>query len=639
MSKSKPNLTELQKDLDDLTKEGICADRRKLKEDMCSQFSDYREWIREYAVNAYDARAQHCWISGYEGDKTLNITVEDDGHGMDRKGLIDFNTVYRSVKKGNSAKAVGCHGIGKISVAAIPGQCGFSMTTSTGKECWHMKTGCLLDEKPIKLEQVKPVPPQGTRFEITFEKTNSIQEELSKLSDILERYLRYLPIKIGVFTLEGDDPKSPESARIIRTIYGQWSSQTERFGRMYSFQLDGKKYEVVLGLGPETHEIYQNRVLVSDSYNLLFFDLPSKLKIPHLKIRVDCPDFDLPFGRHCLRNEEVLGPLAKYLREHILTQYIGELFTVYMKGFQREFNFSPVEVQDMACALIKYDAQPNRIWCQLPIFSVRSQPRLSLVELRDVASEKGMLYLESEEDIGTDYSIFDAPVLSLKQPEGGLELLKRLFESKIVNLGLGDVVLEAPEGTAPDLGPLENRFKNFLGFHPDLIRRIGTHFEPDGSNSKTEGFNMTSADSELLNRLTQESSRAREDLASICWRVNYLVQRDGKRPCVTSRFIFKNNTVILNLNNSEVQSLVRLSDTAPALAGHYALAMCLAESGKILSYLTPEAREELILMDAMTRCGAEVFPENTKVSQGRMFNHRHWRDFMHNIDDTRQWLN
>lgn len=635
MSKSKLDLSELKNNLDNLTKEGIGVDRQKLIKDMCSQFADYREWIREYVVNAYDARAHHCYISGYENEKTLTIIVEDDGHGMDREGVIVFNTVYRSVKNGESNKVVGCHGIGKLSVAAIPGQCGFNMTTSTGKECWNMRTGCLLDGSPIKLGQVEPVPPQGTRFEITFKKTNSIHKELNQLANILERYCRYLPIKTGVIALEGDDPKSPKSAHIIRTIFGQWASQTERFGRMYSFQIGDKKYDVVLGLGIGTHEIYQNLVLVSDRYNLLFHDLSSIIKVPHLKFRVNSPDFDLPFGRHCLRNEEVLGPLTKYLRENILMQYLGELFMIYMKGILREFDVSPIEIQDIACALITYDAKPNRIWCQLPIFSLCNQPRLSLVELRDIVSKRGVLYLESEENIGVDYSIFDDPVLTLKQPESGLELLENLFGSRIINLGMDDVVLEAPAGTTPELGPLENRFSQFLGFHPELFQKMGKRFDKDESLS----LNLISSSFELIDGLSQESQKAREDLASINWRVNYLVQKDGKSKCVTRRFLFKNNTVILNLNNPEIQSLVELSGIDPNLAVHFALAICLAEGGKILSYLTPEACEELILMDAMIRCGGKLSPEDMKVPENIEINDRHWQDFLRNLDDKRRWLN
>jgi len=416
-----------------------------------------------------------------------------------------------------------------------------------------------------------------------------------------------------------------------------WGSQSERFGRMYSFSLNGKNYEVVLGLGQEIHEVYQNRVLVSDNYNLLFYDSATKPKVPHLKIRLNSPDFDLPFGRHRLRNESVLVPLARYIRQHILKQYIGELFGIYKRGSLKEFDISPGEVQDIAASLIMFDDQPYRNWCKLPIFNIRNRVKLSLEELRDIIKQKGILYLEKKQETGMDYSIFDVPVLSLKQPEGGLEILSKFFKDQIVNLDSDDVVLGAPKGISPELGPREEQFKNFLGFHPDLIRKIKDHLEEESLSLETEQFKLIHDDSKLVKGLTEESDLAHEELSSISWQVNYLVEKDGKTPSTANRFIFKNNTVILNLYNSDIQRLVQISETAPALSGHYALAMCLAENGKILPYLTAEAREELILMDAMTRCGTRLYPENSNDSDRLVLNDRDLLEFMHNIDDSHRW--
>lgn len=147
----------LDEHLRTITAEGIQADRRQLLKDMCGQFADPREWIREYVVNGYDAGASRVWIDGseQEAEETYTISVEDNGRGMDRKGVQDFLTVFRSVKSGDARQIVGCHGIGKLSVAAVDGQCGFYMITSTGKQCWRMRTGHLLDDTPIRLERVQ----------------------------------------------------------------------------------------------------------------------------------------------------------------------------------------------------------------------------------------------------------------------------------------------------------------------------------------------------------------------------------------------------------------------------------------------------------------------------------------------------
>ena len=62
-----------------------------------------------------------------------------------------------------------------------------------------------------------------------------------------------------------------------------------------------------LGLSKGEHEVYQNRVYITNTYNLLSHDLNRKLVVPHLSIRVDCRDFEMPFGRHRLSNENLGG--------------------------------------------------------------------------------------------------------------------------------------------------------------------------------------------------------------------------------------------------------------------------------------------------------------------------------------------
>jgi len=143
----------LLEDLEQIAKEGITVDVARLKEDMCAQFADPNEWVREYVVNVYDAHARHCSL--------------DDGLRMDRQRVADFMTLYRSSKsQTNNRKPIGRHGIGKLSIAAVPGQCSFNLLTSNGKEAWKMETGRLLDQTPISILPVAPPPPRGTRFEI-----------------------------------------------------------------------------------------------------------------------------------------------------------------------------------------------------------------------------------------------------------------------------------------------------------------------------------------------------------------------------------------------------------------------------------------------------------------------------------------
>lgn len=89
----------------------------------------------------------------------------------------------------------------------------------------------------------------------------------------------------------------------------------------------------------------------------------------------------------------------------------------------------------------------------------------------------------------------------------------------------------------------------------------------------------------------------------------------------------------MNLNYPEVRKLLELSETAPALAGHWALAMCLSDKNRILPQLTPESREDLIVMDAITKCGIRELPDSLDAGLEDE-DDTGWRDFLRDIEDN-----
>jgi len=147
----------LAKTLSDIERNGILADRKHLKRNMCTQFADYYEFIREYVVNAYDASATFCLIKVSEEETFLKIGIHDNGNGMDLERLKDFLTVFRSRKDNLIVKSIGRHGIGKLSVAALPGLIHFRTVTSTGSECHEFDTDSLLEDHPIIIKKTRQI--------------------------------------------------------------------------------------------------------------------------------------------------------------------------------------------------------------------------------------------------------------------------------------------------------------------------------------------------------------------------------------------------------------------------------------------------------------------------------------------------
>ena len=623
----------LEKELAALAEAGIQGDRQRLREDMCHQFENAREFARELAANSFDAAARFVRISGRETEDTVTIIVEDDGCGMDRQGVIDFMMLFRSRGRGNQPRRIGQHGIGKLSVAAMPGQSGFSMITSTGSECWRLSTGSLLDDASVRLECIAGSRPHGTRLEITFARVVPLEEELRRIRDVLYQYCRYLPMDIIVCMPGGEGDSAPPKHEYVRD---EWAPQADRFGQGYTdVRLDDTTFEIILSLGNGTHELYQNRVLISTRYNLFSRDLSVPLYVPHIRVRVDSPDFEVPFGRHCLTNEEVLRSLSAHLRTKVLPSYVASLCSLYERDLLGDYNVTAREVEEVVCPLMAYDPSASRVWSNLAVFVACNGPRMSLVSIQSAVRRHGQIYIEDEESPGIDYTAFGAPVLSSRQTTGALGVLRKLFPMALVDLTVKDVVLEAPAGSAPELGPRELRLQRFLRFHPEAVFRARQHtLETCGPSDS--GLLRGPLDADRLARLagiSEEARLAQSDLERIKWRVNYLVQRDGTTPCRSHRFLVKGDAVVVNLHHPDVARLLELTEAAPALAGHWGLAMCLSDTRKILPHLTPAAREDLILADAMAKCGADLLDEDPADGDPGGEIDPSWWDFRRDLQD------
>ena len=354
---------------------------------MCAQFQDHREWVREYVANSYDAGAEDVLIGAKKKGEDLTIFVQDDGHGMDCERVVDFFTLYRSRKGTRGDRSIGRHGVGKLSVAAIPDQHGFRMRTSTGAEAWLVETGCLLEDVPITIKRLDRIPPRGTGFEITFKSDQSPEEELDALRKILERYMGYLPIRI--FFEAGENQWEPLLTR-------EWTAPESAWGQYIRFTLEGKAYEAVLNLGPTGQEVYQNRVFVTDRDSLLTGDLSSPFVIPHVQVRIDSPAFELPFGRHGLVNEEGLGPIAKYLREEVLKPLLFGLCRARLTANDWSKRALPeFEVDEIVVTLLRHAESAFGHLRSIPVFrEVHGLKRHSLEDVERIVTASKALYLD-----------------------------------------------------------------------------------------------------------------------------------------------------------------------------------------------------------------------------------------------------
>ncbi len=185
------------------------------------------EFVRELVNNAYDADATEVkvWI---EDDK---IIVEDNGSGMNEKGLEQFFTVgseekrVRSVSPRFGRKRIGQFGIGKFSalslaeqfiVESVKGKYKYSVVFD--KSDWQKRDDW---ELPIKKEKASPLDHEGTRVIL-----NKLKKKISLTET--EKYLRQsVPLRAKKFSVFLNNKKiTPKqvAGKIIpvkvKTMYG-----------------------------------------------------------------------------------------------------------------------------------------------------------------------------------------------------------------------------------------------------------------------------------------------------------------------------------------------------------------------------------------------------------------------------------
>jgi len=76
--------------------------------EIANDFSNPLDLVREALSNSFDAGAKNIEISfnvvKEYGESNLEITVKDDGTGMDKKGLQSFFDLGNSLSRGNDDK-------------------------------------------------------------------------------------------------------------------------------------------------------------------------------------------------------------------------------------------------------------------------------------------------------------------------------------------------------------------------------------------------------------------------------------------------------------------------------------------------------------------------------------------------------
>jgi len=186
------------------------------------------EFIRELVSNAYDADATEVFVM--IGDD--KITVEDNGSGMNEKGLDQFFTIGSEEKRAKNVsprfgrKRIGQFGIGKFSALSLAEQ--FIVQSVKGKNKYFVTFDSAEWKKsdnwelPIRKEKVSSFDKEGTKIILNklFKKINLAE---------VEKYLKQsVPLRARKFNIYLNNKKitaKTVAGKIIpikiKTMYGK----------------------------------------------------------------------------------------------------------------------------------------------------------------------------------------------------------------------------------------------------------------------------------------------------------------------------------------------------------------------------------------------------------------------------------
>jgi hypothetical protein len=278
------------------------------------------------------------------------------------------------------------------------------------------------------------------------------------------------------------------------------------------------------------------------------------------------------------------------------------------------------KIDEMVVGLLALNPN-NKPWGAFPLFNVHGSGRISFTKLSEDILKNGLVYIEASENEGTDYSLFNATVLKQHQPEHGLELVEKAFGQKVINLNFRDTVIEILNNNEIVLSAEEKEFEKFLVFQSkqEVLNRIINRGNQSSGYYSDWNIDLNKQLDDSLG-ICEEARIVERDISSIIWKVNYLVERDGKTSCYSRKFLISDKKIILNLYHPEIRQFVELSSINARLSAHWAMAMCLSDP-KLLPHITPDAREDILLIDAMSRINADgdFIPNRESVKTEKPF--------------------
>lgn len=565
--------------------QGFQIDDEKARKTLQAQFRGHgRAFIRELVCNSLDAGATWVRVWVEEWEHGHRVVCEDNGSGMTLEQLENWTLLLRSSKE-NSARTVGCFGVGRAA-AALEGQVAYRLVSRTGATAHRIVMGHMLADEDIVIERLhdQDHDPAGTRIEIDFRSRVKPAAEARALADIVRRYCCYLDahITLGV---AGEEPQ---------TIRSDWEQVAGPLAIKHRAWLHNVNVEIRLGLGKSAvQEIYSHRVHIC-SANLLT-ESGSAPTLPGLRIIADGP-FELVMGRHKIHDSMMATRIAREVRRTVLPMFVRGLVDSY-RALDVPGTLTYDQVEALMVALLRHTPCDVRSVAATPLFRLANGLMVSLDELdHRVAKSAYGLYLV-DNAAAVDLSAVGAVVVGERElPIGGADLLTQRFGTQVRRLKTGDAVVVRPR-TGRSLSPAAMRLEALINssWTDHALKAAMRRVPPLGSTATPVAPSRSAADAvrRVLGRLSEETDKAIEAVSGINWTLGHLMKVDGTA-ATSRRFHRLGDTIVVNLHNRRMQDLVEMFDRKKYLAAHLAVSLVINDPyANALPGLSAQARDEL----------------------------------------------
>ncbi len=585
----------LAQSLNAIVSSQIQADPSHLVETIKRQFSNSDEYARELVANGFDAGATQITISGgreeVDGRWCDVVRYEDDGHGMGFSDVEHYLTLFDSLKD-VTRDSVGRHGIGKLSPWACDNLIRYEVDTRRQGE--H-STLVMSSPDSGELSRYASQEPDGTTVSLYFAAEKSrLHALLTNARKVITRYCRYLPCRIVLERPAHDDGGAKQELLNTTPEAEGW----EDFGDV-AVAGGTVRFFTRYGRGKGL-SLYQSRIFFKHYSDIRESLLHTELRFPSsVEVMADSQAFDIPISRNDITHDRVFAAAIKAINDTVLPAVMRALCRRYRARMRGAVPVLEAGLEETILDYLTIDGGFTPA-LSLPLIPVIPFKMASFDALRAAFFQDGRIRICTYSTTDAQSIAAQSVLVDGKRLQPAARRALHACFSDIETVDFESDVIESPAGSTLNkpLTSTERKLEESLALLTDIDTEIpGVGGAGDGAGGPGMAAGARTATG------GNECGADRPDMPDLSFRLAYLARVDGKTPAYGTKFIVRDNAVVLNLFHQDIRTIADIAEKSANLAAHLLLRELLIRDGvKPVRHLSLQDRDMLLYMDAFNRC-------------------------------------